>query len=506
MLDASWSGRDPIGYHVTGVLLHALFSALALRLLLALRLSPGISLAAALAYAVNPFLVQAVAWIPGRGDLLLGVFGVLSFLAFERYRTERKPAALALHAAALFLAALSKETALALPAVFAVRWVLTESGRRWRRADLVVPGAWAAVAAAYLMLRANALRGLPDASLFGAGPLLANLRVLPEEIAGLLLPLRIPVMPSFTFARTALGLFLAAAIVALALARKRAGSPVFVLGVAWFVVLSVPGMMYRHEMGSLAYDYLGHRAYFPLLGLVAALADLVPASRLAAHARLAVPAWTLALAGWCVLTALHAGAFADTRAFYDQAIETNPRSALAFYNRANARRSAGDLAGARADYDEALGREPGYIMAYNNRGNVRGRLGDAAGAVEDLSRAAELRPGQARVYGNLGYWRSVAGDAAGALADYDRAISIDPRDAGTFLDRGVLRGSRGDAAGAKADFEAALAADPSNRDAMFNLGLAHLHLGDPAAACPLFRDAAQRGHPRAPEALQRSCR
>ena len=49
-------------------------------------------------------------------------------------------------------------------------------------------------------------------------------------------------------------------------------------GALWFIILSIPGMMYRHELGSHAYDYLNHRSYLPLVGVLLLLAEAVPAA------------------------------------------------------------------------------------------------------------------------------------------------------------------------------------------------------------------------------------
>src|SRR6202020_3196456 len=64
-----------------------------------------------LLFAVHPVLSQAVAWLPGRNDVLLGIF-IFSFFIFSiRYSREGKLKNLLLSVFFLLLALFTKETA-----------------------------------------------------------------------------------------------------------------------------------------------------------------------------------------------------------------------------------------------------------------------------------------------------------------------------------------------------------------------------------------------------------
>ncbi len=136
---ALWGGA-PAGYHLTGVLLHALNSALfflaARRLLLSVdvrgaRADAG-ALFASLFWALHPLRVESVAWISERRDVLSAAFLLTSVLAYLRGADEGdgaagdrwRLAALGFGAAAMA----SKVFAVVLPAVFLV----LDAGRRGR--------------------------------------------------------------------------------------------------------------------------------------------------------------------------------------------------------------------------------------------------------------------------------------------------------------------------------------------------------------------------------------
>ena len=135
-LDYALWGMNPVGYHLTNVVLHAanaaVFYAVALRLLgLALperltadrgRLRLG-ALAAALLFSLHPLRVESVAWVTERRDVLSGLFYLLAILAYLRYcedRTVGRPSGGRFYWAALALCALallSKAMAVSLPVI-----------------------------------------------------------------------------------------------------------------------------------------------------------------------------------------------------------------------------------------------------------------------------------------------------------------------------------------------------------------------------------------------------
>jgi len=90
-------GMNPLGYHLTNVLLHTanaiVFYFVALRLLgaagapagTANRLASALGAAfAALVFAVHPLRVESVAWVTERRDVVSGLFYLMAILAYLR--------------------------------------------------------------------------------------------------------------------------------------------------------------------------------------------------------------------------------------------------------------------------------------------------------------------------------------------------------------------------------------------------------------------------------------
>lgn len=157
-----WGGT-PLGYHAASLLLHAANAALVFALGRRLSGSRSAGFIAGLLFAVHPLHVEPVLWACSASDLLCTVFSLLSLLALENAldaASRRARAGWLLAALACFALALtSKEAALALPGVAALRVFLHQKWHRWRAA-----AAWAApyalVLVVYLAVRVGALSGM----------------------------------------------------------------------------------------------------------------------------------------------------------------------------------------------------------------------------------------------------------------------------------------------------------------------------------------------------------
>jgi tetratricopeptide (TPR) repeat protein len=172
------------------------------------------------------------------------------------------------------------------------------------------------------------------------------------------------------------------------------------------------------------------------------------------------------------------GAIAD----YDQAIRLNPKLAVAYNGRGNARYELRDMQGAIADLEQAIRFDPKLAPAYNGRGTVRYALGDKQGAIADLDQAIRFDPKLARAYNNRGSIRNKLGDIQGAITDLDQAIQLDPKFALAYSNRGYGRNILGDIQGAITDLDQAIRLNPKLALAYNNRGYSRYALGDKKGA------------------------
>jgi tetratricopeptide (TPR) repeat protein len=85
----------------------------------------------------------------------------------------------------------------------------------------------------------------------------------------------------------------------------------------------------------------------------------------------------------------------------------------------------GDLRGALLEFNGALQANPRSIEALFQRGNVQFRLGDPAAAIADYTRALELSPDHYEVLVARGHALMKQGDTKRAAADFGMARAIE---------------------------------------------------------------------------------
>src|SRR6266571_2494691 len=129
--------------------------------------------------------------------------------------------------------------------------------------------------------------------------------------------------------------------------------------------------------------------------------------------------------------------YEEALAAYDRAIQLDPNSALAYYNRGNAYYDLREYQKAIADFDRAIQLDSSDAKAYGNRGIAYKNLREYQKAIADYSCAIDLNPNYVWAIENRGYAYRELKEYQKAIADYDRAIQLDPNDALAYTSRGV---------------------------------------------------------------------
>jgi hypothetical protein len=155
-----WAG----GYRLTNLLIHTINGFLIFLLARSLLQSLGGALFASAIYLAHPVHTEPVVGLVGRSELLAAMFFLLAWLLFRQRRTV-------LCVLAFVLSLLSKENAIAFPAVIALDTLISEGTvtgllRHWRRFGAVL-AAWLG----YLLLRFSVLHriSLPETTQYGDG-------------------------------------------------------------------------------------------------------------------------------------------------------------------------------------------------------------------------------------------------------------------------------------------------------------------------------------------------
>jgi hypothetical protein len=421
-LDAQWSGVRPLGYHATNVVLHAIASALFLAWIRRFLFPSAVAIGAALVFALHPALAAAVAWIPGRNDSLLGIFGLAAWLFFLRDRDHRSPVDRALHFVFFALALLTKETAVVLPLVWTVEAAIV--GReRWRglretRAIVYFAG-WTACVFAIVVAHRALEDGPSDLRLLS---LFRNLPVLAASFGKIAVPfsptaLAVPAdLSPWPGVLAAGGLAVATRFVPGVRAR------IVAFGLAAFVLLLAPVLA---TPGTLVLD---NRLYLPACGAILAIAEVVRAAAFEqtepAVAKLVavLTGFTVVLLG--VVTAAYEQSFRDRRAFAREAVAASPHSALAHFCLGQTYQIDGDTDRALAEYRISLELSPGEVV-HNNIAVIYMKSARWPEAESELREEIADNPRYARAYENLAIVLRREGrqDEAQAAADKARDLA-----------------------------------------------------------------------------------
>jgi tetratricopeptide (TPR) repeat protein len=484
ILDTLVGGAHPSVYHISNVLLHCAMCCSVLYLFLTLGFRIILALLFAALFAVHPVFVHAICWIPSRGDMLIGLFLLWSFVFYHRYDEWKHRMDFILHHVFFLFAVFSKETAVVFPLLI-ILYVIFLHRKKKIIVDLL-PSlvVWLPVLCIWFFLRKSAIIASIDPKLAGIGPLFHNLPAIPESISKLFLPAGISAMPAFSLFGGVSGVVIIILLFVWAFVVKRWKETYFLFGLIWFTLFLLPSLWYRNPLGGNAYDYLTHRLYLPAVGLLLAVITLLRTHVSGNNRWLIISGIAVLLAAGIDSTIL-AKSYANPEVFTEYVIATNPSCAMAYNNRGAWKGvSKNDPQGAIADFNEAIRLSPEYSSALNNRAFAYKNTGRLSEAVADFTEAMKYSAASEVEYFNRGSLLYQLGKIDDAESDFKKALAIKPDYVHAINARGLIKNTHGDRAGAIADFSEAIRLNPQLAEAYCNRGMTYsdLHRYDEARA------------------------
>src|SRR5712691_11324913 len=462
-LDYVLWGMNPLGYHLTSLLLHAanavLFYFVAFRILglglpdpgdrrqADLVLSAGF---AALVFAIHPLRVESVAWVTERRDVLSGLFYLSAILIYLRAceRGERGRgwywAAVGLFACAL----LSKSMVVNLPIVLLILDVYplrrlgrsigwwSEPARRVyvEKIPFVLLAAAAAAIAVMAQLSVHAAASLAQLSVPGRVAVSAYglsfylwKMVVPVNLSPLyplsptVNPWAMPFILSYT-------MVLAITAIALALRRRVPGLPA-----AWlaYVVVLLPVLGIFQSGPQIAadrYTYLASLGWAILAG-----ACLLFCWRISRTSTTGTPT-TLRIAGVaiCVVAGLEVLTWNQVQIWHDSerlwtyTVAIHPNSSLAQFSLGIVLSAQGKPTEAIEHFQKGLQLRPDEPSAHTNLGVALIQQGKLADAIEHFRQAVRIYPDDALAHTNWGSALIDLGKPSEAIEHYSKALRITP--------------------------------------------------------------------------------
>ncbi len=395
--DWHWGGGTVFAFHFSNIIFHFLAASLLFYLLRLIFVKADSALVLTLIFTVHPALTQAVAWIPGRNDVLAAIFIFSALIFLSRwFRRERLLDLICLWLFFL-LALFTKETTALLP-FLALLWVIVFERQHftWFKLGLSAAGATVAGIIWYLA-RLAALGPTVSGSIWSS--LLTSLTTPVVFLGKVFFPVNLSVYP---VAQDVIWFYGILAVILLAFlfysARvKKYGPSLF--GLLWFWFFIMLGS--SRPDGDIFRNFMEHRLYVPMLGLLIVLAETDnfwrhwPLQR--RRQLLAALLFLLSFLAW-----RHSNNFRDRFSFWQQATESSPHAALAWRNLGAMHYLDGDLAKAENYFRQSLLLNDQEPMAHNNLAVVYLDRGDLWRAEAELKKELAINPGYDLALYNLG--------------------------------------------------------------------------------------------------------
>jgi tetratricopeptide (TPR) repeat protein len=522
-------GMNPVGYHLTSLLLHAtnalIFYFLALRLLTVTRPSPAdhdhaLALSAgfaALVFALHPLRVESVAWATERRDVLSGLFFLMTILVYLRACDQQERGrgwywgAVGLFGCAL----LSKSMAVSLPVVLlildgyplrrlggATGWWSAPARRVYAgKIPFVLLAAAASAVAFRAQISLHAMASLTRLTMLGRLAVSAYglsfylwKMVVPLNLSPLyMLPLTVnPWAPPFILSY---GLVLTITGSALAFRRRWPGLPA-----AWLayvmILLPVLGIFQNGpQITADRYSYLAGLGWAILAG-----AALFSCWRAWGRSQTAIPA-TVPLAGIAVPVCVVVGlgvltwnqvqVWHDSERLWSYTLAIDPNSSFAQNNFGFVLHRQGKPTEAIKHFQQALHIKPDLAEAHTNWGAALLQQGQPLEAIGHFQQALRIQPDSAGAHTNWGTALLQQGQPLEAIDHFRQALRIKPEYADAHTNWGAALVQRGQPLEAIDHVQQALRIKPDSAEAHTNWGAALLQQGQSAEAIDHYRQALQ---------------
>jgi tetratricopeptide (TPR) repeat protein len=520
---AIW-GANPVGHHLTSVILHAVNAFLVVLLIMRLQetaqgtagggaeaslpsergmlMTAGVT---GLLFGLHPVHVESVAWVAERKDLLCALFFLLSIAAYVKYvtvigneapgsavrsRFAKKEYLLSL--GFFILALMSKPMAVSLPVVllildwYPLRRLLSGATARTALLEKLPFLTFSLISSVLTVLAQRGaiveIRYVPLSSrlLVAAQSLLAYLWKLavPQDL--------VPYYPypnNISFASLEY-LFAIVLVVGITLSCFMVSRKQQVWLAAWgYYVATVLPVIGIVQVGSQSmadrYTYLPSLA--PFLIFAAGTSWCYDKVKSISRSRFVVMILFLSagialVAGLSFLSIRQIRIWENGLSVWSYVIEKEPEKvSIAYTNLGSFYQKAGQYDKAMENYDKAIILDPNDHLAYINRGVIFDAVGQFDKAIESYNKAVIANPDDYRAYYNRGLSYDKVGRIVEAIEDFQRATKLNAMDPRAYNNLGVLYSKLGMYDKSIAALNYAITLEPNNPVTYNNLGLIYTY-------------------------------
>jgi tetratricopeptide (TPR) repeat protein len=522
-IDYALWGLNPVGHHLSSILLHSantlLVCILAIYLIANVNLSESsitknketlftreiiAGAVTALLFGIHPLHVESVAWVAERKDVLCTFFALLSLIFYVNYivrlNTDKKTFYYILSLIFFVPTLMSKPIAVTIPFVLVILDIYPfqrfsfSKGIALQKNIFIekIPFFFFSLLSSILTIMAQhaggAIKSLEVYPLYNR--VLVALKGLSFYLEKMVFPFRLSPFYPYPKGVYLLSLNYIIPIIAVVMISLfciwswRKGKKIFSAVWVFYIITLLPVLgivQIGRQAAADRYTYIPSIGPFLLAGLAIAILFEKIKDRGYPFVRNGIVVFlpvALVFFLFSVTTVSQIKVWKDSITLWTSVIERFTDCSEAYLNRANAYRTSGKYNEASRDLDSAIMLNPYYPEAYNNRGMIRKMAGDYKAAMEDFSRTIELNPGYGAAYSNRADLFMKLGEYQNGLKDLDKAIELEPDSAGFYSNRCGLYNLLGKYEQSIEDCTRAVEIDPRNAIAYNSRGLAFSALGN----------------------------
>ncbi|HPH23117.1 MAG TPA: tetratricopeptide repeat protein, partial [Chitinophagaceae bacterium] len=478
MLDAQVSGEKLWMFHITNLIIHILTCVSLYYFLQFLSLKRYTAFLLSLLFAVHPLFASGVGWIPSRGDILIGLFGLNLFLTFGKYFKTGNLTYLFLHAILFVITIFTKETTVLFPFFFLYYYffILKEKFSFKKLSPFAI--IWAASFVLFFILRRKVTVGSgATVDVLGIIPFFKNNQVIPTIIGKFFIPYNLSTFPLYENISTIIGIIFMIVLGYLTIKYSTEKKWAVLMGLLWFLFFAIPPTIYRLENADTFFNYLEHRTYLPMMGIV-----LIVGFFLDEHIDSGIYkkyfAWFYVplIVVFSILAFMHCADYKDHKSVSNRAAKLNNPAGLSF--RAGIWIDKGDTTAAMADMNKAIELNPKDANMFFARGRIKAKMNDHIGAEQDFSLAISLNPGLVNAYLARAVEKRFLKKYESAFRDMFTAVKYDSANPKVHTSLGNLFIAVGDYKNAIVGFSKAISLQPTYAEAYNNRAYAKVLSAD----------------------------
>ncbi len=486
-IDYTFWHLNPVGYHLTNMLLHAVNSMLVFVFCRRVFKSSAPAMISAIFFAAYPLFSETVNAIGFREDLLAFLFLILAFIYYTKINRQRNIHWYSLSLLCYFLSLFSKEMAITLPVLIILYDVILK-GFSVAKSRYRYYAGYLAVAIFYILNRFLFLHNPLESHIpYPQDSLFVNCLTMPHVLASYVRLFFLPfhlnadyVVPFSTSLANgsfwlAILLFLAVGVISFRLRSHNKHAFFFVL---WCLVTLVPVMNIVPLGNLMAERYL----YLPGVGFCMIAADM--ASKIFwenAHSKRPFPSFFSRWVFVCILFSIVMGSacltlqrnndWKDGLQLWSRTAAASPDSFRAHINLGNAYEKKGLYAAAFEEYGKALSIDPDDADIYNNLGIYYDKTNRFEDAIQRFTKCLSINSRHPRAYNNLGVVFTKQRRLDDAIQAFRQAISINPLYPDAHNNLGIACYRKGMIDEAEREFKTAIAIEPYHAEAHNDLGI-----------------------------------